>query len=146
MHGGLPCFARSSPITLELSVANDSTAMTDDEISSTDTAPDIATQPPLFVLGVGAARLDAGRLAELLDAIAGAANLAIMLLLRDRQLLDEAHLCELLGKQATLLSVPTDGEKVQPGRFYPPPPIPWSRWRKGVSACGHCPTANATTG
>ncbi|WIX06268.1 CheR family methyltransferase [Xanthomonas oryzae] len=95
--------------------------MTDDEISSTETAPDIATQPPLFVLGVGAARLDADRLAELLDAVAGAANLAIMLLLRDRQLLDEAHLRALLGKQATLLSVPFDGEKLQPGRFYLPP-------------------------
>ncbi len=121
LHGGLPCFEQSSPIAPELSVANDSAAMTDDEISSTETAPDIATQPPLFVLGVGAARLDAGRLAELLDAVAGAANLAIMLLLRDRQLLDEAHLRALLGKQATLLSVPFDGEKLQPGRFYLPP-------------------------
>ncbi|RXD77588.1 methyltransferase, partial [Xanthomonas perforans] len=95
--------------------------MTDDETSNNDIATDANTQPPLFVLGVGAAGMDADRLAELLDAIAGASNLAIMLLLRDRQLLDEARLRELLGSQATLLSVPSDGDRLQPGRFYLPP-------------------------
>ncbi|EFF44114.1 CheR family methyltransferase [Xanthomonas citri] len=95
--------------------------MTDDETSTNDIATDANTQPPLFVLGVGAAGMDADRLAELLDAIAGASNLAIMLLLRDRQLLDQARLRELLGRQATLLSVPGDGDRLQPGRFYLPP-------------------------
>lgn len=95
--------------------------MTDDETSTNDIATDASTQPPLFVLGVGAAGMDADRLAELLDAIAGASNLAIMLLLRDRQLLDQARLRELLGRQATLLSVPSDGDRLQPGRFYLPP-------------------------
>ncbi|WP_272937952.1 CheR family methyltransferase, partial [Xanthomonas citri] len=95
--------------------------MTDDETSSNDIATDANTQPPLFVLGVGAAGMDADRLAEVLDAVGGASNLAIMLLLRDRQLLDEARLRELLGSQATLLSVPNDGERLQPGRFYLPP-------------------------
>ncbi|OOW87279.1 methyltransferase [Xanthomonas campestris pv. vitiswoodrowii] len=95
--------------------------MTDDETSTNDIATDAGTQPPLFVLGVGAAGMDADRLAELLDAVGGASNLAIMLLLRDRQLLDEARLRELLGSQATLLSVPNDGERLQPGRFYLPP-------------------------
>lgn len=61
--------------------------MTDDETSTNDIATDAGTQPPLFVLGVGAAGMDADRLAELLDAVGGASNLAIMLLLRDRQLL-----------------------------------------------------------
>ena len=96
-------------------------AMTDDESSHDDTAPDPTTHPPLFILGVGAAGLDATRLAELLDAVAGASNLAIMLLLRDRQLLDEQRLRELLGEQATLLVVPKDGDRLQPGRFYLPP-------------------------
>ncbi len=91
-------------------------AMTDDESSHDDTAPDPTTHSPLFILGVGAAGLDATRLAELLDAVAGASNLAIMLLLRDRQLLDEQCLRELLGKQATLLVVPKDGDRLQPGR------------------------------
>ncbi|MFC7520445.1 hypothetical protein ACFQS6_10210 [Xanthomonas populi] len=80
---------------------------------------------PLFVLGIGAPGLDAARLAELLDTVAGSPNLAIMLLLRDRQLLDEDCLRALLGDQASLLLVPKDGDQLQPGCFYLPPAIPW---------------------
>ncbi|KPL49276.1 hypothetical protein XAXN_08495 [Xanthomonas axonopodis] len=94
--------------------------MTDDETSNNEIATDASTQPPFFVPGVGAAGMDADRLAELLDAVGGASNLAIMLM-RDRQLLDQARLHELLGRQATLLSVPSDGDRLQPGRFYLPP-------------------------
>ncbi|KAB7771536.1 CheR family methyltransferase [Xanthomonas maliensis] len=94
--------------------------MTDQTPTDTTTRTH-AAQSPLFVLAIGASGLDAGRVAELLDAICGPPNLAIMLLLRDRQLLDEARLRELLGQQADLLLVPEDGDRLQPGRIYLPP-------------------------
>ncbi|WP_181120940.1 CheR family methyltransferase [Xanthomonas arboricola] len=99
--------------------------MTDDDTSCDDTAAPPAHEavapPPLFVLGVGADGLDAARLAELLDAVAGAPNLVIMLLLRDRHLLDEPRLRELLGPQSSLLLEPEDGDALHPGRIYLPP-------------------------
>ncbi|MBB3805504.1 two-component system CheB/CheR fusion protein [Xanthomonas arboricola] len=95
--------------------------MIEDDAFPDDTVPESSRHAPLFILGVGAAGLDAARLAELLDAVAGAANLTVMLLLRDRQLLDQVRLRELLGAQASLLLVPEDGDRLQPGRFYLPP-------------------------
>ncbi|CAD0353382.1 hypothetical protein CFBP8129_38580 [Xanthomonas hortorum pv. gardneri] len=95
--------------------------MTQNPAAQEDAVPDAPAQAPLFVLGIGAAGLDAARLAELLETVAGASNLAIMLLLRDRQLLDEDLLRELLGDQASLLLVPNDGDQLQPGHFYLPP-------------------------
>ncbi|WP_349792518.1 CheR family methyltransferase [Xanthomonas sp. WHRI 7064] len=99
--------------------------MTDDDTSCDDTAAPPAHEavapPPLFILGVGADGLDATRLAELLDAVTGAPNLVIMLLLRDRHLLDEPRLRELLGPQSSLLLAPEDGDALHPGRIYLPP-------------------------
>ncbi|KTF37702.1 CheR family methyltransferase [Xanthomonas vesicatoria] len=94
--------------------------MTQDDSAYDDHTPD-ANHAPLFILGVGAGGLDATRLAEVLDAVAGSPDLAVMLLLRDQQLLDKARLRELLGPQARLLLVPEDGDRLQPGRFYLPP-------------------------
>lgn len=70
---------------------------------------------------MGATGLDATRLAELLETIGNGANLAVMLLLRDRALLDEARLRDLLGPQSQQLVAPSDGDRLQPGRFYLPP-------------------------
>ncbi|MEB1550717.1 CheR family methyltransferase [Xanthomonas campestris pv. campestris] len=94
--------------------------MTDTPIRS-DVHSDAAVHSPLFILGVGATGLDATRLAELLETIGNGANLAVMLLLRDRALLDEARLRDLLGPQSQQLVAPCDGDRLQPGRFYLPP-------------------------
>ncbi|GAE55691.1 hypothetical protein XPR_2326 [Xanthomonas arboricola pv. pruni MAFF 301420] len=103
--------------------------MTDDDTSCDDTAAPPAHEavapPPLFILGVGADGLDAARLAELLDAVTGAPNLVIMLLLRDRHLLDEPRLRELLGPQSSLLLRPRMAMRCIPGVFTCRPARPW---------------------
>ena len=71
-----------------------------------------------FILGIGASGAETASLGELLIALRPESDLAVVVVLRDREVLDEAAFRDSLRALSAALETPGDGEPVLPGRIY----------------------------
>lgn len=77
---------------------------------------------PIVILAVGASGGETERIASVLTQLPQSLGFTVVLALREREALDEAHLRNALGERADNLVTLADGTAVEEGRIYLPPP------------------------